>query len=39
MEATHSDSMKEAEYAMKSHPTKHSLGQDILKGEFFTIFT
>ena len=39
MEATHSDSMKEAESAMKSHPTKYSLGQDILKGELFTIFT
>lgn len=38
MEATHSDSMK-AESAMKSHPTKYFLGQDILKGEFFTIFT
>lgn len=39
MEATHSDSMKEAESAMKSHPTKYFLGQDILKGEFFIIFT
>lgn len=39
MEATHSDSMKEAESAMKSHPTKYSLVQDILKGELFTTFT
>lgn len=39
MEATHTDSMKEAESAMKSHTTKYFLGQDILKGELFTIFT